>query len=307
MPAETVWEVVCRWQGMRLLFDLFCDASVQESYSVSMFPYMPIADGKEDREALAKENVLPVPSWNKATILDGVNAEQKQRSYQRFYKALTAHWVAVETLWLARAQVYATTMQCEEAFDLVWMKWTDNPGRRLEEKFDLVEVVDFVWGFLGRRCFPFSSVPAWLEGEREETLQEYLDDNDDETSEWLFFVERVMQYLRPPHIIELLFSMWGLQGDRILDRHAYLQRLGFSDVFEGIIESEDQWVRADTWFPVTAVETDVENGLYYMDGASLMAKWHSYRGVIWSSDARSKILFRNESAQELVQRIAERT
>lgn len=72
MPTKTIWEVVCRWQGMRLLFDLFCDASVQESYSVSMFSYMLIADGKEDREALANENVLPVPSWNKATILDGV-------------------------------------------------------------------------------------------------------------------------------------------------------------------------------------------------------------------------------------------
>jgi hypothetical protein len=39
-------------------------------------------------------------------------------------------------------------------------------------------------------------------------LQEYLDDNDNETSEWVYFVERVMQYLRPPHIIELLFSMF---------------------------------------------------------------------------------------------------
>jgi hypothetical protein len=123
------------------------------------------------------------------------------------YKALTAHWVAVETLWLARAQVYATTMQCEEAFSLVWT-FPLQPGRHARERktpaskkspneihhFNKVELL--------------LQLSAWLEGEREETLQEYLDDNDDETSEWLFFVERVMQYLRPPHIIELLFSVW---------------------------------------------------------------------------------------------------
>ncbi|KAJ5455003.1 hypothetical protein N7530_012772 [Penicillium desertorum] len=268
---------------------------------------MPLADEQGDREALASENNLPAPSWNKHTRINDVRAEQKQHSYQRFYKALTAHLVAVDTLWLTRAQVYATSKHCDEAFDLVWMKWTDNPGGPLKEKIDLVEVVDFIWGFLGRKCFPVSSVPAWLEGEGEETLQEYLDDTDNETSKWLFFVGRVMQYLRPPRIIELLFSMWGFRGDQGLDRPTYLRHLEFSDVFEGTIEGEDRWVSAGTWFPVTAVEIDVENGLYCMeDGASLVTRWNRYGRVIWPLDARSKVLFRNESAQELVERIARR-
>jgi hypothetical protein len=233
-----------------------------------------------------------------------VNAEQKQRSYQRFYKALTAHWTAVEALWRARAQVYTTPKHCDKSFDLVWMKWTNNPDRPLEEKIDLVEVVDFVWGFLGRKCFPVFSVPAWLEGEREETLQDYLDDNGTVASNLPFFVQRVIQYLRPPQIIELILWMWKPHRDQNLDQPAYLQRLGFSDVFEGIIEGEDRWVGTDTWFPITAVEADVENGLYYMeDGPSLAAKWEHYRRVVWPSDARAKVLFRNESAQELVERI----
>jgi hypothetical protein len=203
--------------------------------------------------------------------------------------------------------VYTTSKHCEKSFDLVWTKWTDNPHRPLEEKVDLVEVVDFVWGFLGRKCFPVSSVPVWLEGEREETLQDYLNESGTVASNWFFFVQRVIQYLRPPHVIELLLSTWELHGDHNFDRAAYLQHLGFTDVFEGIIESEDRWMRADTWFPITAVETDVENGLYYMeDGSSLMAKWERYRRVTWPSDARSKVLFRNESAQELVKRIKNR-
>lgn len=287
---------------MRLLFDLLCDSCVQESYSVSVFPCLPLDD--EDWVALAGEDTLPTPSRSRHAILDEVDDEQKQRSYQRFYKALTAHWTAVEALWLARAQVYTTSKQCDKSFGLVWTKWTNNPDRPLEEKIDLVEVVDFVWGFLGRKCFPVSSVPAWLEGEREETMQEYLDDNGTVASNWPFFVQRVIQYLRPPQVIELLLSMWKLHDDQNLDRPTYLQRLGFSDVFEGIIEGEDGWVSTDTWFPITVVESDVENGLYYMeDGPSLVAKWDHYRRVMWPSDARTKVLFRNESGQELVERI----
>ena len=29
IPAEIIWDVVCRWQGMRPLFDLYCDSSIE--------------------------------------------------------------------------------------------------------------------------------------------------------------------------------------------------------------------------------------------------------------------------------------
>jgi hypothetical protein len=292
---------------MRLLFDLFCDSSVQDSYLVSIFPYLPLADEEEGREALVSEGSLPIPSGNIHKIFNEMSAEQKQNSYQRFYKALTAHWAAVETLWLARVQVYPTSKHCDEAFGLVWMKWTDNPARPLEEKIDIVEVVDFIWGYLGHKCFPVSSTSAWLEGDKEETFQMYLDETEAESAIWLFFVRRVIQYLRPPQIIELLLSMWGLHGGWGLDRPKYLQHLGFSDVFDGIIVCEHRWVTVDTWFPITAVEIDVESSFHDMgDSASLVASWECYRRGMWQSEARSKVLLRNESAQQLVERIARR-
>ncbi|THC88710.1 hypothetical protein EYZ11_011846 [Aspergillus tanneri] len=45
--------------------------------------------------------------------------------------------------------------------------WT-NTARSMQEKIDIVEVVDFVWGFLARKNFHTPSFAAWLEGEGEE-------------------------------------------------------------------------------------------------------------------------------------------
>lgn len=287
---------------MRLLFNLYCDSSVQRSYSASIFPYVGRAGEVDDSEALGREDPLPVPSRSHNLFFDALDAETKKRSYKRFYKALTAHWIAVEALWLARTQVYETVEDYDQAFGLVWTMWTNNPARPIEEKIDLVEVVDFVWGFLGRKTFHVSSVPTWLEGQGEEIIQQFLDDNETEASEWLFFVRHVAQFLRPPDIIELLLSMWALHGHWQLDRPGFLRRLGVFDSWQGIIENQYQWSTADPWLPLTAVEEDVENGFHSVQGAEgLVAKWTNYRQVMWPSDARAKVLFRYESARKIIE------
>ncbi|KAJ5814962.1 hypothetical protein N7474_006739 [Penicillium riverlandense] len=107
LPAESVWNVVCRWHAMRLLFNLYCDSSVQRSYSTSVYPNVAHT-GLPGLGALAREETLQVPSRAYSLDFCALDAEQKKRSYHRFYKALTAHWVAVEALWLTGVQVYET-------------------------------------------------------------------------------------------------------------------------------------------------------------------------------------------------------
>lgn len=39
LAEEEVWGIVCRWQGMRCLFDLYCDAAIYPVYLNSVFPW----------------------------------------------------------------------------------------------------------------------------------------------------------------------------------------------------------------------------------------------------------------------------
>lgn len=58
----------------------------------------------EKDEEFAREMPLPVPSGTSCEAFTRMSTAQRQRSYQRFYKAVMAHWVAVEMLWFAKVK-----------------------------------------------------------------------------------------------------------------------------------------------------------------------------------------------------------
>lgn len=89
---------------------------------------------------------------------------------------------------VCKSQVYESPRQCDEIFKHVWDLWIDTQEQRpLQEKIDVVEVVDFVWNFLGRKIFSVSSIPIWLHGEGERFRRKYLDKYETEASNWAFF------------------------------------------------------------------------------------------------------------------------
>ncbi|KAH1406990.1 hypothetical protein KXX64_008807, partial [Aspergillus fumigatus] len=143
---------------MRVLFLLYCDSSIQASFSLSAISSWYDEEVEKDEE-FAREMPLPVPSGTSCEAFTRMSTAQRQRSYQRFYKAVMAHWVAVEMLWFAK------------------VKFINLLGKQrpLQEKIDVVEVVDFVWNFLGRKIFSVSSIPIWLHGEGERFRRKYLD------------------------------------------------------------------------------------------------------------------------------------
>ncbi|GIJ91855.1 hypothetical protein Asppvi_010830 [Aspergillus pseudoviridinutans] len=261
LTCEAIWEIVCRWHTMRVLFLLYCDSSIQASFSLSAISSW-YDEAVEKDEEFAREMPLPVPSGVSCEAFTRLSAAQRQRSYQRFYKAVMAHWLAVETLWFAKVQVYESPRQCDGIFKHVWALWIDNQGRPLQEKIDIVEVVDFVWNFLGRKNFSVSSIPDWVDGEGEQFRRMYLDEYETETSNWAFFAECVTQYLRPSNIIELLL-LSTLPSKRCwnFEQPSYLRRLGFFDVQEGVIEDTNESAKAEVHFPANVVELDVETDI----------------------------------------------
>jgi hypothetical protein len=68
---------------MRLLFNLYCGMSIQTSYSV--------AHWQASEEGWEGEDPLPPPVGCTCDGFQALNARKRQRSYQRFYKALTAY------------------------------------------------------------------------------------------------------------------------------------------------------------------------------------------------------------------------
>jgi hypothetical protein len=184
---------------MRLLFDFYCDTSIQTSYSVARW--------QASEEGWEGEGPLPPPVGCTCDGFQALNARERQRSYQRFYKALTAHWAMVEMLWVARVAAYHSPDLRDEAHARIWDLFT-NTTRSLQEKIDIVEVVDFVWGYLARKNFHLPSFSIWLQGQREEIVRDYR--LGDETEDWQYFVQCVLEFLRPPHILELLIlSTWS--------------------------------------------------------------------------------------------------
>lgn len=79
---------ICQWHAMRLLFNFYCDTSIRTSYS--------LADWQASEEGWEGEDPLPPPIRYTCGVFQELNAREKQRSYQPFYRALTAHWAMVE-------------------------------------------------------------------------------------------------------------------------------------------------------------------------------------------------------------------
>lgn len=283
---------------MRVLYDLYCDSAINEAYSVSTFPYITDLSVSKTTEAMASEAALQLPSGPVSASVEEMSTKQSYQSYQRFYKAVTRHWISVELFWLVRTQSFPNAGEFDKAFDRACRVWDQNPTRPLSDKLDIIEVVDFVWGFLGRKAFHPSSVPAWLQDLGEDVLQEYLDGNETEASNWGFFVRSTFQYLRPPNIIELLLWMWN-SSRWIFNRPKFLQHLGLFDTWEGIQEDDSGMSHADNWIPITIVENDIESSVTHMqDVATFATQWKEYRYSRWPLDARGRIFFRDPTTEE---------
>ena len=320
-----VWDTVARWHGMKALFHgLYRDKSVHASYVHSTAPRAQFKESNRYRDRLAAEAPLAPPAGvtiDPARLSQGQGEEGQQqqqqqglwRAYERFYHALTLHWAVVETLCLARVASYACSAERNARFERIWTQWTDTgSGRGLCTKVDVLEVVEFVWGYLGRKVFQEEEVIGkWVGGTS--AFDEFYDEEEPVGTNWMYFVRSMMRYLRPPHVLELLLRVvWrgeGEEGEGV-DRVEYLRRLGFFDESAGVVEREDEEESdPDTMFNIGGLQEDVALGLeawaeaHEVDDVDTEARWEVYRDKLWGREMRGRVLFREESEEGLFGRI----
>ncbi|PYI08759.1 hypothetical protein BO78DRAFT_416355 [Aspergillus sclerotiicarbonarius CBS 121057] len=322
LSGETVWETVVRWQAMRLLFDLYCDASVQESYGQSAFRFE--CDG--NKKIIDTDSPFPPPSGSVCVGFGSLGTEQKQRAYERFYKALTAYWWVVEWWWSAKVDVH------KDKYNDCWTRFAmaeelrdlTNSSHAVQEYMDMVEIDDFVWSFLARKALQLTSpeewMAAWDSKPAHRPLHRWCQNGHDP---WACYLPQILQYLRPSSIIELvLASQWASSGDWRVDRAAYLLHLGAMDELYGVYEDGTQ--RRE---PAKALIHFFEEGphvgildLYRGTGPDRLAfpahvdlteeermmfvAWQVYRTEAWRWDARGRVFFQDHgSSEELLERM----
>lgn len=185
----------------------------------------------------------------------------------------------MEKLRKVRIQVWPNAQKLDDAFNSTLRQWTNNPARPIREKLDIVEIVDFIWGFVGRKAFHVSDVPSWLEGEDDLVRDQYIDQWK-RSWEWGFFVRGVIQFLRPPQIIQLVLSSW-YPSSWNFDRSGFLRNLGPFDTWNGVLVNERDFPMSDNWVPLDILDNDVGNSLAHMGNAKeVEKKWEKYREVL---------------------------
>ncbi|GFF55001.1 hypothetical protein IFM46972_10161 [Aspergillus udagawae] len=243
-----VAEIVTRWHAMKVLFDLYCKKRVRSSYLAdweTSWNCSPEIDGEYETAGRSTKGICD--SFAQLTL------QEKQRAYERFYRALTAHWVAVELTWVIRVSKHKTERDFKRWERKVYNRWADNPQRSLEEKLDIFEILDFVWHFLVSKIFDHSGTVAdWIEvapesatphgfspldlyvshmegsshpSQLEPDFHEALED--DYTG---MFIDDLRSIIRPPHVIELLLRLaWDPKARSDFDQPEYVRKLGLLD------------------------------------------------------------------------------
>lgn len=303
MTDEFVWWIACRWQGLRVLQDLYLHPSIHDFFCHSIFPSCDDDASEATCDLLAAEGSLPRPSVGTGNFLDHPVVSFTSGQTQRLYQALTTLWFAVEALCLARVSVYPTASEQLKTFDCVRAIWQDNPGRTISESLDVLETYDFVWGFLGRKIFAdVQDFRSWTQDEG----AAFDLGHQSESEGWDLFVMFTLQYLRPPNIIELLLlGVWN--GSWPSDRPYYLRQLGHSDRTEGVVLVNDVGQSPDAYYSLADIEVDMLQRARELDSSfhiNVADAFARYRETSWGSDARGSIFTWEEQDHWIVNRVS---
>jgi hypothetical protein len=273
-----VAEIVTRWHAMKVLFDLYCEMTVRSSYLSEWATSRDCSPETDDENETARPSTTdicdslaqrardcsPQTDGESETarpstkgICDSfaqLSLQEKQRAYERYYRALTAHWVAEELTWMMRVSKHKTERDFRRWERKLYNRFSNNPQRSLEEKLDIFETVDFVWNFLMSKIFDFyaGSLADWMEvapesatpngfsplelyvSHRGELRQpSHLEPTFHEEREDIFkgmFIDDLGSIISPPYVIERLLQLvWDPKSRYDFDRREYVRKLGFFD------------------------------------------------------------------------------
>lgn len=144
---DVVLAIVRLRQRIRQIYDLYLNPSIQDQYRRSNFPA-----GTRERSEIFEGKLRTTPN--------GLVAWTQSISVTRFSDALMAYWVIIE----ARKLIMKANAQERNADDNPYIKimasfWCGSGRKPLLQTLDILEVHDFLYGFLIRRVYH----RAWAE------------------------------------------------------------------------------------------------------------------------------------------------
>ena len=303
LTDERIYAIICRWHGLRVLQELYLDATIGTQYYESTFPYFRDHD-PADTPLLTESSVI---ISHLQSFLAGDNAGKSfdAQQTQRFYKALTCYWLALESCWLLCRSVQDTWEELWKLSDSVNDIWFGKIRGSLSESLEVVEAYDFVYGFLLRMVFPnVKTALPWLSGSG---LYNFNNDTFD-PSDWSFFLDNCRLFLRPPDIIELLaMTCSSTETKWPPNKLEYLQRRGAFDTLVGTaLTDHPDDITLDFWFDVRFLEEglcqQVQTYALLDDTQQLKALWRRFRDE-WKREARWKLFWWTDSSDDIVARI----
>ena len=262
LTADRIRTIECRWHGIRTLQELYLDA-------VNMNRHRARGANEADLDASTLQ-----PKSVKYTF--------DVRQTQRFYKALTSYWLAMEANWLLGRSIHDTW---EDLFTLnndVHELWTGNLQKDFLDSLDLLEVYDFVYGNLVEHLIPNGTpITQWV-GQHSD---DFFPEIDDDGFDYGFFRHHLRLHLRSSDIIELLAMQKTSTktGEILSNRSGYLQRRGVFDSTGGIsLTDHPEGDSLDVWKGVENLESSayfhlLESGSELSRDADIITKWEEFR------------------------------
>jgi F-box domain len=303
LTAERVYTIICRWHGLRVLQELYLDVTIGTQYYESTFPFAGDFDPAD--MTLSTESSVRVSHLQSLPAGDNAGKSFDAQQTQRFYKALTSYWLAMEAHWLLCRSVQDTWEELWNLSDSVEDIWSGNLRGGLLESLEVLEVYDFVYGFLLRMIFPnVETTLPWLSG----SGSYYFENNTFAPSEWVFFLQNCRLFLRPPDIIELLAMVCSsTETTWPTNKSEYLQQRGAFDFLGGTaLTDHPDGDTLDFWFDVGLLEEGVCRQIQICapldDAQQLQALWRRFRDG-WKCEARWKLFWWTDSSDDIVARI----
>ncbi|KAH7119585.1 hypothetical protein B0J11DRAFT_582105 [Dendryphion nanum] len=218
----------------------------------------------------------------------------------RFYKALTAYWVATESRKLAEQCRFRLQSTENTTYDKVRAIWSQRSG--LQESLDVLEVFDFIYGFLCRHIdgMNVDSFSDWVE----ESWWDELSQRD----RWESFMKNAWLALSPADAIELLAftSLWNQQTSGPSETWSREKRRGFFTAnFPGRVMVRDVGETPDAWYSAPDLESACElqlQKLFPDYPSETSAAWETYRVKLWQTNTRSQ--FAQLSSKRLIEFVA---
>jgi hypothetical protein len=276
LSEQQVWDVVVRWQGLRPLEHFYTAPNIRDAFARQTSDtghHFTLSSERLDIESLACE------------VFNGPRIDFNITDRERFYLALTRHWLAVESLKMAGACFCHHQSDQNRIVESVGIIWMNHPG--LQQSIDVLEVHDFIYGFLLRQTelMDSNTYREWFSG-----MPDRFDPLDTESEAMGDVWKAAANTFNPADVLEMIALTSRINSKQSTawspeEKWKYFQVRGYFCCGEVLIQ--DIETTPDFWFGREHVEWACQMQVRALRQDSDPAeRWEQYRTAHWKTDSR---------------------